>query len=99
MRWVGAVAKAAAGLPHLSRKKGECASLSTVCADCDLRFLNFSSEVFWPPKFAYSRRRFFVYIYMKIYIYIYLFLFVTLATGCFRTSSLRSVDACPLVFS
>ena len=65
--------RAAAGLPHLSRKKGECASLSTVCADCDLRFLNFSSEVFWPPKFAYSRRRFFVYIYEDIYIYIFVF--------------------------
>ena len=63
--------KAAAGLPHLSRKKGECASLSTVFANCDLRFFwIFSREVFWPPKFAYSRRRFSIYIYICEDIYI-----------------------------
>ena len=44
-------------------------------------FWNFSGEVFWPQKSAYSRRRFFrVYIYK---IYIYLVLFVTFLTGAF----------------
>ena len=39
-------------------------------------FWNFSGEVFWPLKPAYSRRRF-------SYIYIYLVLFVTFLTGAF----------------
>ena len=62
-------------------------------------FWNFSGEVFWPLKPAYSRRRFsYIYIYLVLfvtflkpaysrrrfsYIYIYLVLFVTFLTGAF----------------
>ena len=78
------MAKAAAGLPHLSRKKGECASLSTVFANCDLRFFFwfFSREVFWPRSLRIHDGDVRTYIYIYIY---FGFIFMTFATGCVST--------------
>ena len=74
------MAKAAAGLPHLSRKKGECASLSTVFANCDLRFfLGFFRERCFGLEVCVFTTAF-------VYIYIYFgFIFMTFATGCVST--------------
>ena len=76
MRWVGAVAKAAAGLPHLSRKKGECASLLTVFADCDLRFWSFSQVRCFGLRVCVFTTACLVYMYIyisdDIHIYIYI---------------------------
>ena len=72
MRWVGPWRKRRQDFPHLSRKKGECASCQQCLQFVFCGFWIFSGEVFLPQKSAYSRRRFFrIYIYIyKIYIYI-----------------------------
>ena len=82
------MAKAAAGLPHLSRKKGECASLSTVFANCDLRFLGFFRERCFGLRSLriHDGVLVYIYIYVRTYIYIYFgFIFMTFATGCVST--------------
>ena len=93
MRWVGAVAKAAAGLPHLSRKKGECASLLTVFADCDLRFWSFSQVRCFGLRVCVFTTACLVYMYIyisdDIHICIFGFCLGTFATGCFGTLSLK----------
>ena len=80
------MAKAAAGLPHLSRKKGECASLSTVFANCDLRFFGFFRERCFGLRSLRIHDGVLVYIYICEDMYIYFgFIFMTFATGCVST--------------
>ena len=79
MIWVGAVAKAAAESPHLSRKKSECAPVSIVCTNrCSVFRELFPCEVFWPRIHRRFSRSLFLYIYICVfedaYIYIYIYL-------------------------
>ena len=84
--------------PHLSRKKGECALLSTVLQFVLCGFRIFSARCFslWSLRIHDGVFRMYIYIHEDIYIYTW-FLFVTFMTSALARINKRC-DVCPLVF-
>ena len=91
MRWVGTVAKAAVGFPHLSRKKGEGAPLLSVLHLCFAVSLKLTEDVL-ASEVCVSRWRFYIYIYIRD-IYIYIWFFGEVMTGASALVN-KKCDAC-----
>ena len=79
---------AAAGLPHLSRKKGECASLLTVFADCDLRFWSFSQVRCFGLRVCVFTTACLVYMYIYISDDIHIYIYLVFVLGRLRLGAL-----------